>query len=169
MRPGWTVRVGRCVLTLAVVGATPPTSAQGAQGVPLNRQDASAVARAREGAALRLEDAECQRVLSDFHDARGRSLEENLSQWAVGPAEYLRMVPFVDGSGEPRCHRKDVMLVCVPNVPRVKVCPAFAAVQRLRPADASIMVIHEVLHTLGLGEDPPTSGEITRQVEARCR
>jgi hypothetical protein len=108
-------------------------------------------------------------VLSDFHDARGRSLVENLSQWAVGPAKYLRMVPFVDGSGEPRCHRKDVMLVCVPNVPRVAVCPAFAAVQRLRPADASIMVIHEVLHTLGLGEDPPTSSEITRRVEARCR
>jgi hypothetical protein len=169
MRRRWTVRVGRCVLTLAVVGATPPTSAQGARGSSLTKPDAAAVAQAREGAARRLEDAGCQRVLSDFQDAKGRPLKDKLQEWAVEPAEYLRMIPFVDGSGESRCHRKDVMLVCVPNVPRVRVCPAFAAVQRLRPADASIMVIHEVLHTLGLGEDPPTSAEITQRVEARCR
>jgi hypothetical protein len=31
------------------------------------------------------------------------------------------------------------------------------------------MVIHEILHTLGLGENPPTSVEITQRVEARCR
>jgi len=31
------------------------------------------------------------------------------------------------------------------------------------------MVIHEVLHTLGLGENPPTSTEITLRVEGRCR
>jgi hypothetical protein len=31
------------------------------------------------------------------------------------------------------------------------------------------MVIHEILHTLGLGENPPTSIEITQRVESRCR
>jgi hypothetical protein len=31
------------------------------------------------------------------------------------------------------------------------------------------MVIHEMLHTLGLGENPPTTLEITERVRARCR
>ncbi len=98
-----------------------------------------------------------------------RTIEQNLEPWAVGPAEYLRMLAFVDGSGETLCRREDVMLVSMPNVPRVIVCPGFARVQRLQPGAAANMVIHEVLHTLGLGENPPTSIEITHRVEVRCR
>jgi hypothetical protein len=169
MRPRWTVRLGRCVLAATVVAAAPPTSAEGARRASLTKRDAAAVERARDGAARRLEDAECRRVFSDFHDAQGRTLEQNLAEWAMDPAEYLRIVPFADGSGEPLCRRGDVMLVSMPNVPRVIVCPRFAEVERLRPGAAPIMVIHEMLHTLGLGENPPTSAEITRRVEARCR
>jgi hypothetical protein len=32
----------------------------------------------------------------------------------------------------------------------------------------AIIVLHEELYSLGLGEDPPTSAEITRRVESRC-
>jgi hypothetical protein len=32
-----------------------------------------------------------------------------------------------------------------------------------------LVPIHEVLHTLGLGENPPSSGEITRTVRRFCR
>jgi hypothetical protein len=32
-----------------------------------------------------------------------------------------------------------------------------------------MVVLHETLHTLGLGENPPDSRAITRQVTARCR
>jgi hypothetical protein len=32
-----------------------------------------------------------------------------------------------------------------------------------------MVVIHEVLHTLGLGENPPSSDQITRRVDLRCR
>jgi hypothetical protein len=35
--------------------------------------------------------------------------------------------------------------------------------------DEATGVIREVLHTLGLGENPPASAEITRRVEERCR
>jgi hypothetical protein len=31
------------------------------------------------------------------------------------------------------------------------------------------MVIHEMLHTLGLGENPPSTFEITARVRDRCR
>jgi hypothetical protein len=37
------------------------------------------------------------------------------------------------------------------------------------PTLAEAMVIHEMLHTLGLGENPPTTFEITDRVMARCR
>jgi hypothetical protein len=75
----------------------------------------------------------------------------------------------VDGIGESRCHTGKVMLVAAVNVPRVIVCPGFAKVQREEPRLATSLVIHEVLHTLGLGEDPPSSAEITERVQARCR
>ena len=140
-----------------------------ARRAALTPRDAAAVERAREGAARRLEDAGCRRVFSDFHDARGQTIERNLESWETGPAEYLRMLPFVDGFGDSLCHREKVMLVSTPNVPRVVVCPGFARVQRSEPGVAESLVIHEVLHTLGRGENPPSSAEITRRVEARCR
>jgi hypothetical protein len=31
------------------------------------------------------------------------------------------------------------------------------------------MVIHEMLHTLGLGENPPSTFEITERVKQRCQ
>jgi hypothetical protein len=34
---------------------------------------------------------------------------------------------------------------------------------------AQAIVIHEALHTLGLGENPPSSAEITARVLASCR
>jgi hypothetical protein len=34
---------------------------------------------------------------------------------------------------------------------------------------AGAVVIHEILHTLGLSENPPSSKEITDRVLARCR
>jgi hypothetical protein len=154
---------------MTVVAAASPAFAEGARGAPLTPRDAAAVERAREGAARRLEDAACRRVFSDFRDARGRTIERNLEEWAVGPAEYLRIVPFVDGSGQLLCQASKVMLVSTPSVPRVTVCPGFAKLQQDRPRLAESLIIHELLHTLGLGENPPTSSEITGQVEERCR
>ena len=37
------------------------------------------------------------------------------------------------------------------------------------PTWAEVVVIHEALHTLGLGENPPSSAEISIRVAARCR
>jgi hypothetical protein len=33
---------------------------------------------------------------------------------------------------------------------------------------AEALLIHEMLHSLGLGENPPTSHQITARVRARC-
>jgi hypothetical protein len=157
------------VVVAAAVAAGLTPSAEGAAGRSLTKRDAAAVEEAREEATRRLANDECRRVLSDFHDGRGRTLDRNLEEWALEPAEYLRVVPFVDGTGEPLCRSDSVKLVSTPSVPRIVVCPSFAEVGRLRPDVAPIMVIHEMLHTLGLGENPPTSAEITERVAARCR
>lgn len=140
--------------------------------------DVAALDRARAGAARRLEQTECQKILTDFTDAQGRALIANLETWRLSPSEYLlQAITFRDGSDLPGCRKDTVHLVTVPGQPPVFVCPAtgaiprsrFARVQLERPTLAEAMVIHEMLHTLGLGENPPTSAEITERVRTRCR
>jgi hypothetical protein len=47
------------------------------------------------------------------------------------------------------------------------VCgPAFRELSRVHRENA---LIHEMLHTLGLGENPPSSPEITKRVNERCQ
>jgi hypothetical protein len=67
-------------------------------------------------------------------------------------------------------------MATIPGAPRVFVCPAGGKVtSRLSRMEfesgslAEAMVIHEMLHTLGLGENPPSTFEITDRVRARCR
>jgi hypothetical protein len=69
----------------------------------------------------------------------------------------------------PRCAGGDVAAGASPGSPYIAVCKeTFARVQADDPGLAANVVIHEMLHALGLGEDPPTSEEITRQVVRRC-
>jgi hypothetical protein len=47
----------------------------------------------------------------------------------------------------------------------VRVCPLVA---RQDPDTVELIVLHEMLHSLGLQENPPTSQQITQQVRRRC-
>jgi hypothetical protein len=158
---------GRAVLASAILLAA--TSVNAATPLTLSGWDAAAVDRARKGAVKKLESAECQKVFTDFADAQGRSLRQNLQEWGASPAEYIDLIPFLDGSSQPLCRKTKTALVANPGVRRVYVCQAFADLQLRQPGIAESMVIHEILHTLGLGENPPTSIEITQRVESRCR
>lgn len=162
---------GRAVLASAILLAV--SSAHAASPLKLSGWDASAVERARTGAVRRLQEPECQKVLADFKDGAGRALQETLAEWAESPAAYVELVPFVDGSSQPNCRQRNVALTTSPGVRRVFVCKAFAEFQLRQPGVAESLVIHEILHTLGLGEAPqhgaPTSIEITQRVEAHCR
>jgi len=155
------------VLASAILLAA--TSVNAAAPLALTGWDARAVTSARTGALRRLESEECRKVLTDFTDAEGRTLRQNLDEWGASPAEYVGLIPFVDGSSQALCRKTKTALVASPGVRRVFVCRTFAEVQLRQPGVAESMVIHEVLHTLGLGENPPTSIEITQRVEARCR
>jgi len=125
--------------------------------------------RALEGAARKLEQPRCQQVLEEFRDKRGRTLAENLVMWDRSPSEYLRMVPFRDGSDHRPCTSGRSTLFTVVGTFPVFVCPNFRHEARDNPWAAENWIIHEMLHTLGLGEDPPSSLEITRRVNERCQ
>lgn len=161
----------RAILASAILLAA--ASVDAAAPLALTGWDARAVNSARTGALQRLESEECRKVFADFTDAQGRTLQQNLEEWGASPAEYIGLIPFVDGSSQPPCRKTKTALVASPGVRRVFVCKAFAEVQLRQPGVAESMVIHEILHTLGLGEAPmpgqPTSIEITQRVEARCR
>jgi hypothetical protein len=150
---------------------------RGAFARSLGAFDAGAVERAKEGAARRLQESDCLKVLSEFRDGEGQTLDQSLATWGMSAAEYMRMLPFRDGAAIPRCRQEGIVLLTVRGLPRVYVCPVgvgalrspFAETQTQSPPLAEAMVIHEMLHTLGLGENPPSSEEITRRVRARCR
>ena len=124
------------------------------------------------GAFHSLGDDRCQDLLTRFQDGDGRTLSSNLETLGATPQGYLRFVLFYDGSASPPCRAagsKDVFAVTAPGSRVVLVCVSqFRAAQRTRPYHGEAVVIHEMLHTLGLGENPPTTEEITRQVMGAC-
>jgi len=144
---------------------------------PLGAYDQQVVERVRARAAARLDDPACSRVLTDFKDRGGRTLESNLQPLGVSPSRYLLELSFVDGTRLPVCRNETVMMAVTPGVPRVFVCPQgvgrlnsrLSRVEFRSGSLAEAMVIHEMLHTLGLGENPPSTLEITERVRERCR
>lgn len=158
--------------------ATAPTAAQAADtrparaslvsARPLAVDDERIVEAARQGAEARLRVPECRRLLADFSDAEGRPLEQRLAAFAVGPDEFLATLPLLDGSSRPLCQANRSHLLTTAGVPRVFVCKSYLKTVYQERVMAEVYLIHELLHTLGLGENPPSSQEITRQVVRRC-
>ena len=134
-----------------------------------NNEVAQAVARALAGADRLLAEAACQEVLTDFHDASARTLKEVLDTNDVSARGYLRWIVFSDGRGFRACSSKASLAVTEPGSRVVFICPtAFVEAAWDNPRDAEATLIHEMLHSLGLGENPPSSRDITRRVRARC-
>jgi hypothetical protein len=128
---------------------------------------AAALRRALKGARRRLVDPECRRVLSDFTATPGRLLLTNLEDAGQAPEDYLQTILFYDGSASIHCADRKTLAVTTPGSRVVFVCSAL--VGKLRHGrEVEAMVIHEMLHSLGLGEDPPSGSEITAQVVMRC-
>ena len=129
--------------------------------------------RAIVNAARRLVDPECERVLSDFRDNSGRPLLTSLEARGVSAGEFLlRWLRFVDGSDQSFCHGPhDRVAFTSPGTYVIYICganPHAVATFSATSPNAEAVVIHEMLHALGLGENPPTSSEITQRVLSRC-
>jgi hypothetical protein len=127
------------------------------------------VRRCVHGAARRLAEPSCEAVLGDFRDATGRALRDRLEETGLDAPSYARMVLFYDGSNEGPCRRPRVHAFTAPGSRVVRVCPSLGRLAAAEPGRAESIVIHEILHTLGLAENPPNSEDITAAVERRCR
>jgi hypothetical protein len=130
-----------------------------------------AVRRAAARASLRLARPACQRLLTDFTDAAGRPLRATLEERGFAPETYFQHMRFYDGTAHPRCEAPDIFAITLrPGSRLVYVCPSrFLHAFRKNPGLAEAYLIHEMLHSLGLGENPPSSQEITNRVIDRCR
>lgn len=122
-----------------------------------------------EEAFRRVSDSRCQEILKDFRDPKGRSLELNLAATGQALPAYLGWVIFYDGRSTPACEDRRTLAWTKPGSRAVLVCwDQFAVNQRTNLGYTANTIIHETLHTLGLGETPPDPREITSRVAARC-
>ena len=122
------------------------------------------------GARQRLEQPACRGLFAEFSDASGRTLQEKLDAIGETGDTYLALILFADGTGRPRCKGRGVFAFTTPGSRVVYICGRqLKDLAERSPVRAQAIVIHEVLHTLGLGENPPSSTEITARVLARCQ
>lgn len=156
------------VALVALVASAIASGQERPRPLPLRVQ--GAVERSVALALEKLEDARCQGIYGDFEDDEGRTLRENLDLLGLTATQHLRRLRWVDGTGHPLCQDPTIFFVARVDDPYVRVCPRqFSAFATRQPTKAAGIVVHEQLHTLGLGEDPPSSEAISRQVFYRCR
>jgi hypothetical protein len=128
-----------------------------------------AARRMIEAAAHWLSFPACQELLQDFADERGQPLRRKLAELGVTAVEYLRLIVFEDGTNRSGCRQSGILAFTGPGSRVIYLCGRdFMRAADRAPEDVRAAVIHEMLHSLGLGENPPSSREITRQVRQRC-
>ena len=125
--------------------------------------------RAIEGARLRLTKPPCLKLLTDFTDASGLPLEHHLQSMGVSAADYVGVLVFLEGSSQSVCQSGNALGGTRPGSRVIFLCgEAFARTVLSNPRLAEAVIIHEMLHSLGLGENPPSSQEITSRVLKSC-
>jgi hypothetical protein len=179
-QPQRSVAAIRCALALAVLSSAAASSAESILSPPASIQPvaisfsidhrfARELRPSLEEAARKLGDSRCQEILTDFADLAGRRLDVKLAATGQSVPSYLGYVLFYDGLATKPCADHQVLAWTTPGSRAVFICwDQFAARQRASKGYAANILIHETLHTLGLGENPPDARQITEQVIARC-
>jgi hypothetical protein len=128
------------------------------------------VQHALERAIHRVQQPGCRQLFSDFSDPAGVPLSARLHDSGVTPEDYLiHWVVFMDGSTQPQCRLRDTAAFTERGGRIVYVCASRLVGPSLsHSGSGEIILIHEMLHSLGLSENPPAPSEITKQVLARC-
>ena len=170
----------RCALALLALSAAAASTAESSLSPPaaiqpfaipfsIDRRFARDLRPSLEEAARKLGDGRCQEILTDFSDPSGRRLDVGLAATGQSVPSYLGYVLFYDGRGTHACADHQVLAWTTPGSRAVFICwDQFAERQRANNGYAANILIHETLHTLGLGENPPDARQITAQVIARC-
>jgi len=164
------------VLALLLAGPQVAGTTTKASSTPTVADFSSVAARfwvnqAVQGAARLLRDPACGRVLADYTDRDGRSLADKLAALGVEPHEYLlKWIHFADARGAQQCNRGYEAIAFTETGSRVVYVCTGRLMSNVSSSAmrADVLLIHEMLHSLGLGENPPSSREITEHVVARC-
>jgi hypothetical protein len=128
-----------------------------------------AATRALEGASRWLAQPKCQTLFLEFKDRRNLPLTAKLRELETDPEGYLRMVLFLDGAQSATCRRHGVLAFTTQGSRVVYLCGRdFERAWRRGVAEVQATVIHELLHSLGLGENPPSPREITHRIQQLC-
>jgi hypothetical protein len=167
------IGVGVLALGLHGVPAEPGDVGQADENAFLVRlrqsRDGFVVGQAVQGAHRRLADPGCQAVFSDFTESSGRRLQDVLDEQGQTGQSHLRRLYFFDGDEARGCKAPGVLAFTQPGSRVVYVCTRwFREAYATNPSKVEAVIIHESLHALGLGENPPSSHEITSQVMGRC-
>ena len=127
------------------------------------------VASALQSADRRLSKAKCQLLFDDFTDQAGHPLRISVAATGRSPADMLADLYFVDADESGQCRTYGVVAAfTTPGGRVVYVCGVRFAQFAVNTKSGAIVLIHELLHTLGLGENPPASWQITKAVMNRC-
>jgi hypothetical protein len=128
-----------------------------------------AVAHALDAAFRRIADPRCRELFDAFADRSGRTLQQVLDVEGRTAQSHLRLLAFRDGNDMKPCQRSSILAFTKAGSHVVFVCgPRFRRVFEDDRRIAQATIIHEALHSLGLGENPPTSAEITNAVLTHC-
>jgi hypothetical protein len=128
-----------------------------------------AVGQALRSAAEWLKAPKCQELLTEFSDQQGRALTERLVELRMSLAEYVDALIIKDGERYSRCSDERVLAFTAVGSRMIYVCgPAFGRAARRDAQEARAALVHELLHTLGLGENPPSPRQITHRVKQLC-
>jgi hypothetical protein len=121
-------------------------------------------------ASTRLLASKCQAVVSEFRDERGRPLTDKLSALGMTAQAFLDVVIFQDaGERLGKCERQGTLAFTTPGDRIVYLCGRqFERAWRRNPDEAQNTIIHEMLHALGLGENPPSPREIGYRIQQLC-
>jgi hypothetical protein len=111
----------------------------------------------------------CLALFEQFRDSAGHPLSMTLAAARETPRERLARLYFADANGN-RCRDNPRMIAyTAPGSRVIWICgERFADQFAMAVRPGAFRLIHELLHSAGLGEDPPTSAQITDAVARSC-
>jgi hypothetical protein len=159
-------------LVAALVGAGRSEAGDGAPGTLhsavriRDKATARAVEHALAAARERLAQPACQRVLSDFRDPSGRSLDDVVVGVGGSAQAFRAQLLFYEGSGYPTCVKRGALAFTQPSSRVIFVCGN--SFVRAHPLQAQATLIHEMLHAAGLDHEASGRNGTNWAVLRRC-
>jgi hypothetical protein len=117
-----------------------------------------------------LEDPRCREIFAEFRDTSNRPLQVRLDDLGETGRSFLARIDYSDASETEECRVPSTLAATVPGRATVAVCASkFRILARRDFERLAVVILHEELHALGLGENPPSSAEISRRIALWCR